>query len=174
MKAATLWLLMTIIAMAGPSLSQGEHDHGDGQTAGSHVDRIELELTDLAGTVLSVPANAKVTVVNFWATWCVPCRHEIPALRDIHEKFQDDEVAVVGLSVDMDETVLRFWVAEKELPYQIAMVSDSLRNELNVEEIPQTFVLDSTGRVTAFHFGVFDTDDLRNDIRRTVAAEAER
>lgn len=115
----------------------------------------EFAVTDLDGKTISSQAlRGKVVLVNFWATWCPPCRAEIPDLIALQAKYKDNLV-VLGISEDEGPVdTVRAFVAEHKVNYFIAMTTPEVsRIFRGVAALPTTFVLDPEGRIVQKHVG---------------------
>jgi thiol-disulfide isomerase/thioredoxin len=115
----------------------------------------ELSLADLQG---------RVVIVNFWASWCGPCRIEQPDLNDVHELLPDAEVVLVGVNIEDTEANALVHLAEFDVPY--LSVFDPV-NELagrfegiGARTIPSTVFLDPEGRVAARVLGLTDAREI--------------
>jgi len=121
---------------------------------------------DLDGRDVS-PATwrGKVTIVNFWATWCPPCRAEIPDLVALQEKYRD-KVQVIGVSEDEEPPdVVRKFAAQYKMNYPIVMTTPEIRKAFpGVSALPTSFIVDPEGRVMQRHIGMLNA--------RTTDAEA--
>ena len=126
-----------------------------------------LQGRDLSGAAVSVADwNGKVVLVNFWATWCPPCREEIPELIALQKQFRDG-LRIVGVSEDDDppENVVRF-SQQKGMNYPIVMATPELIAAYGgVAALPTTFVVDTQGRVVQKHAGLYPMDSYVRDIR---------
>ncbi len=101
---------------------------------------------------LSEVGKNKVILLNFWATWCAPCRKEIPDLVELSKELPNTEFIVLGVSVDRDQdainTVSKFARA-KNLPYTVIVANDELVKAYGgINAIPSTFILTSEGTVS--------------------------
>ena len=116
----------------------------------------EFALTSLDGKPVTIAgAHGKVVLLNFWATWCGPCRAEIPDLIELQTKYKD-ALQIIGLTVDDDdaETVKRV-VAETGINYPVAMTSTDVRMKYGgIAALPTSFLLDNQGRVVQKHEGL--------------------
>jgi thiol-disulfide isomerase/thioredoxin len=118
----------------------------------------DFKLGDLDGKPLTLAAaHGKVVLLNFWATWCGPCREEIPDLIALQARYKDN-LQIIGISVDDDEAdIVKKVVAQTGINYQVAMASPEVRMEYGgVTALPTSFVLDTEGRVVQKHEGLRD------------------
>ena len=101
--------------------------------------------------------KSKVILLNFWATWCGPCRAEIPDLVELQNKYKD-QLQVIGLVVDDDdEAAIKKFAGKFGINYPIAIATDEMRTEYGgIPALPTSFVLDSEGRVVQKHEGLRD------------------
>ncbi len=109
------------------------------------------ELTSLAGEVVSLEAlGGRVVLLNIWATWCLPCRAEMPELAELSERYAEQGLEVVGLSVDDAGALGRVqaFVEEYELPFHIWLDPlGKLAEALRVRALPATFLVGRDGRI---------------------------
>jgi thiol-disulfide isomerase/thioredoxin len=127
----------------------------------------EFKLDALDGKPLSLAtARGKVVLLNFWATWCGPCRAEIPDLIALQEKYRD-QLEIIGLTVDDDDaSVIKEVVAETHINYPVAMSSPEVRIQYGgISALPTSFVLDAQGRVVQKHEGLRDPALYETEIR---------
>ena len=124
-------------------------------------------VTSHSGREIHSTALGKVTVVNFWATWCIPCIVEIPTLQDLSKKYQKDGLTVVGVSVDaQSQAMLQAYVEKFKMNYAVALANPEIMNGFRVsDEVPMTFILDQQGRVLNKHVGYVKKEELEKDIR---------
>jgi len=134
----------------------------------------ELHFVTLEGEEVGPDALAgKVVIVNFWATWCPPCRLEIPALQKVHQELADEGVLVVGLSTDagsVDE--VRAFLAERGVTYPVAMATPQHRRAFGgVSALPTTFILDREGVIQHRVLGFFAPPAMRAAVNRLLREE---
>lgn len=115
--------------------------------------------TDLEGKSFALEdLRDKVVVINLWATWCPPCRAEMPFLENLWKKFQDnDRVQVLCISKETLEEVRRDPLA-KSLTMPLYVFTSSVPPELDPEGLPTTYIFDRTGRVVFGHTGIAQWD----------------
>jgi peroxiredoxin len=112
--------------------------------------RADFTLTDLEGKPWHLrDLRGKVVLVNFWATWCPPCRKEMPDLEALYEKYKDQGFVVLAIS-DEDEAKVAPFIAEQKIGYPVVLDPDSKVHQLyQVLGIPKSFVYDREGKLVA-------------------------
>ena len=128
----------------------------------------EWELVNLeASKTHSNQFKGKVQVLNFWATWCPPCRAEIPHFKELAETYKDRNVVFVGISLDQSlGPVKRFHRTEK-MNYPLLMGHGDLVQAFgDFSAIPQTFVVDSEGRIHKQFSGLVQKKDLQEVLEK--------
>jgi peroxiredoxin len=118
-----------------------------------------FKLIDLKGNAVdlkSLTANGAV-LVNFWASWCAPCKEEIPLLNELHRKYRDRGITIVGVSVEEDKTVVEAFKRRHPLDYPILLDSDgAVSRRYGLIGMPMTVVVDRTGVVSVQRYGIID------------------
>jgi thiol-disulfide isomerase/thioredoxin len=123
----------------------------------------EVKLSDYKG---------KVILVNFWATWCGPCRRELPSLSQISSELKDKDFKLVGVSVDDELETVNNFLKGNSLSYSIVHRPDNLLNQYmqatgqrdNV--IPQSYIIDKNGKVVEIVIGSRSKADFLNLINK--------
>jgi peroxiredoxin len=110
----------------------------------------DFTLTELRGKTWTLKEQrGKVVVVNFWATWCPPCRKEMPDLETLYQQFKDQGLVILAIS-DEDAAKVGPFIAEQKVTYPILLDPGRRVNELfQIEGIPKTFVYDRSGKLVA-------------------------
>lgn len=115
--------------------------------------------------------RGRVVLINVWATWCPPCRAEMPALRQLADAYAADSAVVLGFSVDRGpaEAVDAF-LRERHITYPVAIVSDAVIASLGgVQGYPTSFLVDKQGVIRHTVIGPMGPVTLRPAIRRLLA-----
>lgn len=130
-----------------------------------------FELPALDGATVSLAGLAGgVVVVDFWATWCEPCKQQIPVLNDFQRRHPD--VAVLGVAVDAGgRDVVAPFAAEHEIAYRVLLGSESLAREYGVPGFPALVVVDAEGRLDSLHLGVVTPEDLEAAVAQARRSE---
>ena len=118
----------------------------------------DFKLGALDGKQLTLAAaHGKVVLLNFWASWCGPCREEIPDLIALQAKYKDN-LQIIGISVDDDDAaVVKKVVDQTGINYPVAIASPEVRMQYGgITALPTSFVLDTEGRVVQKHEGLRD------------------
>lgn len=127
----------------------------------------DFTLTDLDGNKVSL-SNYKGTVIiiDFWATWCPPCKDSIPFLEDLHQRYREKGLVILGISFDGDTDTVRNFRKKITMTYPVLMGDDRLKNDYGLIGIPEMFILDRNGILKHHHLG-FD-DSLPAQIEKEV------
>ena len=128
-------------------------------------------LPRLGGGESSIAAlKGRPVIVNFWASWCDPCKEEAPALLRAHEKIRKAGGTVLGVTVDDSSPDSQKFVEEFKLPFpSLRDVDGELGEEFGRTGVPETFVIDREGRVAAMRRGQVD-DDFFDEVLPKVLA----
>jgi peroxiredoxin len=119
-----------------------------------------FKLTDLqGGSVSMADLHGKVVFLNIWATWCAPCREEMPSMEKLYERLQGDK-GFVMLAISQDTSSREEVMAYvKKHGYHFDVLLDpknAVAEAYNVSGVPETFIIDREGRIVAHHSGAFD------------------
>lgn len=122
----------------------------------------DFTMTDIKGNEIKLSSlRGRRVVLNFWATWCPPCRLEIPSLIDLRNEVNPDELAIIGIS-DEDKQKLLDFVVKHNTNYTIAIAPDDLPSPYsNITSIPTTFFLDRRGIIQDVLSGYQSFEELK-------------
>ena len=122
----------------------------------------ELPLEDLAGNRVSLEDyRGSVVLVNLWATWCPPCREEMPTLLKFYEKYKEDGFVLVAINQEEKLEVVEPFVKEFGLTFPVWLDPDYLaEREFNTMNLPSSYVIDRNGRVRLMWIGGISKKNL--------------
>ena len=135
----------------------------------------QIELSDLKGAPWRLSDHrGEVVLVNFWATWCTPCRMETPDLVKVAHQYATRGVAFVGVSMDdQPKTAAPSFVSHYGIPYPVLVPDSGFTLGNAIEGIPTTLLVDRNGRLARAYTGAVTAESLRSDLDRLLA-ESER
>ncbi len=104
------------------------------------LDGREISLSQLKG---------KVVLLDFWATWCGPCRESIPHLIQLYKSYRENGFELVGMNLDKkgDEEDVRRFIKAMDIPYPVVVAPEDVARNYRVTGIPATFLIDKQGRI---------------------------
>lgn len=116
---------------------------------------------DSSGTTIDFDSfRGKVTLINFWATWCGPCKKELPDLIEINREYAGRGVKIIGISADRGTNIaeeVSGFVHENGIPYLIVISNDELEEAFgNIRGLPTTFLVDEEGKIVQTFVGMRD------------------
>jgi len=135
--------------------------------AAQHVVAPDFTLSQLSGQQLRLSDyRGKVVLLDFWATWCEPCRKETPFFIDLQNRYRDKDLQIIGVSMDDGPEPVRDFYKQFNMNYPVVMGSAKIGEEYGgVLGLPIAFLLDRQGRIYARHMGATDVSVLEKEIR---------
>jgi peroxiredoxin len=170
-------LLLLALEAAPALIIMGSFATGDGEPALPPMTRLgDLEgtISDQDGRTLSfADLRGKVVLVNLWATWCPPCRAEMPFLQNLWREFEKNgDVLVLCISTENAEEVKSF-AAAQGLDMPLYVFNPFAPPELQVEDLPTTYIFDRDGKVVFGHMGMarWDGAEVVTYLKRLATAD---
>jgi len=154
------------LAFAPDSVWQG----GGVTPASERKTTADFSLQDIDGKNWSfAEQRGRVLLVNYWATWCPPCREETPALVRIAGEYKTKGVEVTGITLDEDMEAVRRFVADYRMPYPVLVPTKGASLAMMSEAIPTTLLYDRQGRLAKRYVGAVSESIFRRDIESLLA-----
>ncbi|MGA8730729.1 MAG: TlpA disulfide reductase family protein [Terracidiphilus sp.] len=150
-----------------------------------HKPAPDFTLPDLNGKKVSLASyKGKAVLINFWATWCGPCKIETPWLVELNNQYAPQGLEIVGISTEgddlkkgdkegwaTDKAAIEKFVQQEKVPYTVLMDGDSISNPYGgVEELPTSFFVDRNGTVVAAQLGLTSKEDIESNIKKALSA----
>ncbi len=155
MRLLKLWLSSLLVMVP---LLAGVAGHALALDSGAPLP--EIGLTDLAGKRVDLASlRGKVVIVDFWASWCAPCKQEMPVLERLYKKYKSRGLVVVGVSVDQEAANVGSFI--KQLKVTFPIVHDkahSVADRFHPPRMPSSFIVDRNGVVRHVHGGFRASD----------------
>jgi len=125
-----------------------------------------FSIKDLGGNVIDVNQfKGKTIFLNIWATWCGPCRVEMPSIQNLYSQVDNEKILFIMLSVDRREDLdkVKRFISDKEYTFPVYTPAGNLPNQLQVRLIPSTFVINSDGKIVSNESGAanYDTPEFK-------------
>jgi thiol-disulfide isomerase/thioredoxin len=145
----------------------------------------DFTLDDLTGNKVSLDSyKGKALLINFWATWCGPCKIETPWLVELRNQYAAQGFEVLGISTEGDDlqsgdkegwakqkVAIAKFVKEEKMPYPVLINGDSLSKPYGgLDAMPTSFYVDRAGNVVAVQLGITSKDDMEANIRKSLGA----
>src|SRR5262249_35842505 len=128
----------------------------------------DFELKDATGKNVKLSDfKGKVVLLNFWATWCGPCKIEIPWFIDFQQQYKDRDFVILGVSMDDDGwKSVKPYIELKKINYRVMIGTEELSTLYGgVDALPTTFMIDREGRVASRHDGLVSKSDYVSEIQ---------
>ena len=131
-----------------------------------------FELPNLDGNLVqSTDLEGKVVIVDFWATWCPPCRQMIPELKKVYDKFKGRNVEILAISLDEGgaETVKEF-VEKSAINYTVLLGDREISKKFGqINAIPTSFIIDKQGNIRDKHIGFRNAEDMERIVKELLS-----
>jgi cytochrome c biogenesis protein CcmG/thiol:disulfide interchange protein DsbE len=178
-KAAWLAMGAVTLALALIWVAPGIDEHADDITTGAHGEpedaasvgkpaNLDFKLKDMHGVDVRLDSfKGKVILLNFWATWCGPCKAEIPSLVELQEKYADDLV-VLGFSVDDPAEKMKPYAEEYKVNYPLLVGNgrEDVQNAFGpLLGIPVSVIIDRNGIIAKKHTGIATKEQFEEEIK---------
>jgi len=176
MIATAALLIAACNSNSGQESAQPENNAGEEQHESARaVPAPDFSLTALNGRKYKLSdLRGKVVFVNIWATWCPPCRQEVPSMVKFYNKMKDQGVELLAVSEDNDVEAVRKFIAKNKIPFPVMLDQNKQVYRLyKATGVPETHLISKDGMVEASNLGPFDWmhPDVENAVRKLLTAE---
>lgn len=164
----------TAVALSGGTLRMfnGDSLRAQATSAGPEVFGPPFSLPDTAGDTLRLAAfRGRVTLVNFWASWCDPCRAEFPLMATLYGEFPRQDLAIVAISDDIVRADMLGFLRQFQPPFPVLVGGGRMKERYHYRGLPYSVLLDRRGRVLERIFG-FNGPEEFADLRAAIAKAA--
>lgn len=168
MKNRLLTILILLVVAVGLFFLVRQHGAPAVASAQQGALAPDFTLADLSGQTLNLSSyRGKVVLLDFWATWCVPCREEIPHLVDLQNKYGSQGLQIIGVSMDDGSEPVREFYQHFKMNYPVVM-GDAKTGERygGVLGLPIAFVIAPDGRITSKHIGSTDISVFEREVAK--------
>ena len=164
-----LILAVFVVACTGPGSAEPQ-----GINTGNRARDFQLEALDGSKVSLS-DYRDKVALVNFWATWCPPCRAEIPDFEAAYRKYSGDGFVVLGVNVQEPRELVEPFVTQLDMTYPVLLDEQGrVMSEYRALGLPMSFLVDRDGVIQVRHMGVLTSAQLETYLAKFLVADAPR
>ncbi|RPI37923.1 MAG: TlpA family protein disulfide reductase [Nitrospiraceae bacterium] len=126
----------------------------------------DFSLKDITGSTINLSEfENKVVLLEFWATWCPPCKASIPELMELQERYKARGFTVISISIDKTQELSKHlfdFSQSYHINYPVLIGNEAVSMQYNVTSIPASFLIDKKGRIVSAYIGF--TDNLKDDI----------
>ena len=147
----------------------GQRVEAQGCSPDAALANLDFTLKDMNGAEVKLAdLKGKVVLLNFWATWCGPCRLEIPSFVELQEKYADQGFRIIGISVDDPPEALPPFAKRFKINYPLIVGAD--REDVQkaygpIFGVPTTFIIDRNGRICVKHVGPVGREQFESEIK---------
>ncbi len=171
-RTLTVFLVVSFAALTHAETLQQRMTSQGLSVAQKPVTPIEFELRDLTGKIVKLSAfKGKVVFLNFWATWCGPCRSEMPSMQRMYEKLHDAGLEILAVDLQEEKRAVEGFVRELSLKFPILLDSTgTVGSKYNARAIPTTYLFDRKGFIFARAVGAreWDSPEMLETLRRVL------
>lgn len=178
MKKNILFFAVVILAISGLLFAGKKFSHHSSQGAliganvnGKAAPDFDLRVLDGKGKTMKLSdLRGKAVLVNFWATWCGPCKIEMPWLVDLQTKYGPDGFVILGVAMDdSGDQAISDFAKEMKVNYPVLLGTESVGQLYGgVEGLPTSFFVDRSGKVVDRQFGLVSENTLVDDIKKSL------
>jgi len=156
MKRLFLVLVPAIIVISILVSCDQKNDESNNGSEKPAAESFSLETVDAGKKVSLDDFKGKPVIVNFWATWCGPCKEELPVFQKMWNKYKDKDIAFIGIDVMDDRSNAAEFVKNNDITYTILYDQQGeISSKYKVVALPATFFIDKEGKIAVKNYGPF-------------------
>ncbi|MCR4437185.1 MAG: TlpA disulfide reductase family protein [Clostridiales bacterium] len=131
---------------------------------------IDFTLTDLDGKKVSLKDfRGKNVYLNFWATWCPPCRGEMPEIEKVYQQYKDKDFVVLAVDLGEDKNTVQNFIKQNNYNFKVLLDSDqSVATKYNITAIPVSYFIDKDGNVVTKRVGALSEEEMQSYVKQLV------
>lgn len=150
-----------------PALNQDISSSGDSSTGQKAID---FTLTDLDGKKVSLKDfRGKNIYLNFWATWCPPCRGEMPEIEKVYQQYKDKDLVVLAVDLGEDMNTVKDFIQQNKYNFMVLLDSDqSVAVQYNITAIPVSYFIDKDGNIVAKRVGALSEEEMLSYVEQLI------
>lgn len=154
----TFFLLATAYAFASPGFAANPLTDFGVETPKTRLVAPDFTLPTLdGGSITLSDYQGKLVFINFWATWCIPCRDEMPSMQTLWERYKDQDFVILGVAADHNTKQVAEFVEEFDLSFPILLDTDGkVRNTYEVVGLPMTYFIGQDGKISGRLLSAYD------------------
>ena len=128
---------------------------------------IDFKLKDLDGKELSLSdLKGKKVFLNFWATWCPPCKAEMPEIEKLYEETKDSDLVIVAVEIGEPLSTVKTFIDSNKYSFKVLLDSDqSVASKYNIASIPTSYFIDVNGNIISKNVGAMNIDQMKGYIK---------
>ena len=164
MKRLSAWFLVIFLGMIGCGVAA--------EQAGSRTAAPNFKLADLSGHSVELASHrGKVVLIDFWATWCPPCRQEIPHFIELYKAYRGKGLEIIGIALDQSgAAVVKPFAQMNGINYPIVIGTPQVEAAYGgIRGIPTTFLVDKKGQIAKKYIGYQDKEVFEKEIQALLA-----
>lgn len=170
MKRFGFWVILVCVSLTGLPVWSASQDEGAQEPPhallGKQANDFKLDGPKPGSSISLSSAKGKVVVLDFWASWCPPCRRELPVIDALYQTYQSKGVVFFGVNVDQERQAALNLLQKTPLSFPIGLDTDSkVAASYMVEGLPTLFLIGKTGKIERVHVG------FREDLKAVLSKD---
>lgn len=126
----------------------------------------DFKLKDLDGKEVSLnDLKGKKIFLNFWATWCPPCRAEMPEIEKLYQETKGSDLVILAVDIDEDRSIVKSFIDQSKYNFKVLLDMDAkVASAYNISSIPSSYFIDKEGNIVATHLGSMNLSQMKSYI----------